>query len=221
MYQGDTFLLFSVELIEAETFSLGFCLFSQCCAAGDKSYIRSVAKAEGNETSPGDACVQCIAAANSANVCDLPSAHSYTSLEAETGHTVEFYHRARVDDLWKRFENAAEMTEHFVGRDDFLHTRHIDFGQRDQNVEKAGTTADANPRPIVVCMAKAGREKYVSLGQLNYAEHPAWGFSSFSVGMAEGELQMRHPSIVQLLCLTVAFLTELPCDQLSGTALSS
>lgn len=59
MYQGDPFLLLSVELIEAEIFSLRLCLFSQCCAAGDKSCIRSVAKAEENETSPGHACVQC------------------------------------------------------------------------------------------------------------------------------------------------------------------
>ncbi|NWW32007.1 DRC7 protein, partial [Panurus biarmicus] len=79
----------------------------------------------------------------------LLKAHSYTSLEPETGHTVEFYHRARVDGLWKRFENATEMTEHFVGREDFLHTRHIEFGERDGEMEKAGTTADANSRPIV------------------------------------------------------------------------
>ncbi|NWS31110.1 DRC7 protein, partial [Polioptila caerulea] len=79
----------------------------------------------------------------------LLKAHSYTSLEPETGHTVEFYHTARVDGLWKRFENATEMTEHFVGREDFLHTRHIEFGERDKKMEKAGITADTSPRPIV------------------------------------------------------------------------
>lgn len=150
VYQSDTFLLFSVELIEAETFSLEFCLFSQCCAAGDKSCIRSVAKVEENETCPGHACVQCIPVTNSENVCGLSPAHSYTSLEPETGHTVEFYHTARVDGLWKRFESATEMTEYFVGREDFLHTRHIEFDERDKKMEKAGATADANPRPIVV-----------------------------------------------------------------------
>lgn len=150
VYQGDTFLLLSVELIEAEIFSLGFCVFSQCCAAGDKSCIRSVAKAEENETSPGHACVQCITVANSENVCDLSLAHSYMSLEPETGHTVEFYHTARDDGLWKRFENATEMTEYFVGREDFLHMRHIEFDERDKEMEKAGVRADANPRPIVV-----------------------------------------------------------------------
>ncbi|KAL2300190.1 hypothetical protein Nmel_012154 [Mimus melanotis] len=79
----------------------------------------------------------------------LLKAHSYTSLEPETGHTVEFYHTARADGLWKRSENAAEMTEYFVGREDFLHTRHIEFGERDKEMENAGITADANPRPIV------------------------------------------------------------------------
>ncbi|XP_023790336.1 dynein regulatory complex subunit 7 isoform X2 [Cyanistes caeruleus] len=79
----------------------------------------------------------------------LLKAHSYTSLEPETGHTVEFYHTARVDGLCKRFENATEMTEYFVGREDFLHMRHIEFGERDEKTEKAGIAADANPRPIV------------------------------------------------------------------------
>ncbi|XP_033373119.1 dynein regulatory complex subunit 7 isoform X2 [Parus major] len=79
----------------------------------------------------------------------LLKAHSYTSLEPETGHTVEFYHTARVDGLCKRFENATEMTEYFVGREDFLHMRHIEFGERDKKTEKAGIAADANPRPIV------------------------------------------------------------------------
>ncbi|NWI05430.1 DRC7 protein, partial [Tichodroma muraria] len=79
----------------------------------------------------------------------LLKAHSYTSLEPETGHTVEFYHTARVDGLWKRFENATEMTEYFVGREDFLHMRHVEFGERDKKMDKAGVTADANPRPIV------------------------------------------------------------------------
>lgn len=166
--------------------------------------IRSVAKAEENETYTGHPCVQWITDANTENVCHLSLAHSYTSLEPETGHTVEFYHTARVDGLWKRFESATEMTEYFVGREDFLHMRHTEFGERDQKMEKADATADANPRPIVVCP----RQEYGSLWYLNYAKHTAWGSSSFSVGMAEVKLQMRYPSVVQLLCLTVASLTE-------------
>ncbi|NXC02921.1 DRC7 protein, partial [Orthonyx spaldingii] len=76
-------------------------------------------------------------------------AHSYTSLEPETGHTVEFYHKARVDELWKRSESATEMTEYFVGREDFLHRRHVKFGERDKKTQMAGAGTDANPRPIV------------------------------------------------------------------------
>lgn len=150
MYQGDTFLFLSAELMEAETFSLGLCLFSQCCAAGDNSCIRSVAKTEENGTSPGHACVQCITAANSEIVSDLSLAHTYTSLEPETGHTVEFYHKARVDGLWKRSETATEMTEYFEEREDLLHKRHIKFGEREHGMELLGGTAEANARPIVV-----------------------------------------------------------------------
>ncbi|NXH32849.1 DRC7 protein, partial [Myiagra hebetior] len=76
-------------------------------------------------------------------------AHSYTSLEPETGHTVEYYHTARVDGLWKRFESATEMTEYFEGREDFLHTRHIELGEREKKMQMAGIGTDANPRPIV------------------------------------------------------------------------
>ncbi|KAM3665148.1 dynein regulatory complex subunit 7 [Ammospiza maritima maritima] len=78
----------------------------------------------------------------------LLKAHTYTSLEPETGHTVEFYHKARVDGLWKRSETATEMTEYFEEREDLLHKRHIKFGEREQGMEMAGT-AEANTRPIV------------------------------------------------------------------------
>ncbi|KAM6380930.1 dynein regulatory complex subunit 7 isoform 2-T2 [Pluvialis apricaria] len=76
-------------------------------------------------------------------------AHTYTSLEPETEHTMEFYNEARVDGLQKRVENANEMTEYFVGRDDFLHTRHMEFGKRGQKIHLAGTRNYINSRPIV------------------------------------------------------------------------
>ncbi|NXF02914.1 DRC7 protein, partial [Smithornis capensis] len=76
-------------------------------------------------------------------------AHTYTSLEPETGHTMEFYHKARDDDLWKRVEKATEMTEYFVGRDDFLHIRHVEFGERENGMDTAGTRSDLHLRPIV------------------------------------------------------------------------
>ncbi|NXH13047.1 DRC7 protein, partial [Bucco capensis] len=72
-------------------------------------------------------------------------AHTYRSLEAETDHRMEFYPEVRVDGLQKRAETAEEMREDFVGREDFLHSRHVQFGQRGA----AGTQADINPLPIV------------------------------------------------------------------------
>ncbi|NWI85352.1 DRC7 protein, partial [Pitta sordida] len=79
----------------------------------------------------------------------LLKAHTYRSLEPETGHTMEFYHKARDDDLQKRVESATEMTEYFVGRDDFLHIRHVEFGKRENGMNVAGTRTDVKLRPIV------------------------------------------------------------------------
>ncbi|NXU27945.1 DRC7 protein, partial [Thalassarche chlororhynchos] len=76
-------------------------------------------------------------------------AHTYTLLEPETEHTMEFYNEARVDGLQKRVENANEMTEYFVGRDDFLHIRHMEFGKKGKKIHLAGTRTDINSRPIV------------------------------------------------------------------------
>ncbi|XP_009079990.1 PREDICTED: coiled-coil domain-containing protein lobo homolog [Acanthisitta chloris] len=76
-------------------------------------------------------------------------AHTYTSLEPETGHTMEFYHEARADDLWKLVESATGMTEYFVGRDDFLHTRHMELGKREKKMDVAGTRTDPGFRPVV------------------------------------------------------------------------
>ncbi|XP_075289734.1 dynein regulatory complex subunit 7 isoform X3 [Opisthocomus hoazin] len=76
-------------------------------------------------------------------------AHTYGSLEPETKRTMEFYNEARVDGLQKRVENATEMTEYFVGQDDFLHLRHVEFGKRGKKVHLAGTRTDVNSRPIV------------------------------------------------------------------------
>ncbi|NXO55759.1 DRC7 protein, partial [Aramus guarauna] len=76
-------------------------------------------------------------------------AHTYTSLEPETERTIEFYNEARVDGLQKVVEKADEMTEYFVGRDDFLHVRHVEFGKRGKKIHLAGTRTDVNARPIV------------------------------------------------------------------------
>ncbi|NXD79089.1 DRC7 protein, partial [Halcyon senegalensis] len=76
-------------------------------------------------------------------------AHTYLSLEAGTDRSMEFYNEARVDGLQKRVENANEMTEYFMGRDDFLHVRHVEFGKRGKKVHLADTRTDINARPIV------------------------------------------------------------------------
>ncbi|NXX98916.1 DRC7 protein, partial [Centropus bengalensis] len=74
-------------------------------------------------------------------------AHTYASMEPETEQTMEFYNEARVDDLQKRVENTTEMTEYFVGRNDFLHMRQAKFGKRGEEV--AGIIIDTKFRPIV------------------------------------------------------------------------
>ncbi|XP_074958089.1 dynein regulatory complex subunit 7 isoform X2 [Phalacrocorax aristotelis] len=76
-------------------------------------------------------------------------AHTYMSLEPDTERTMEFYNEARVDGLQKRVENANEMTEYFLGRDDFLHVRHMEFGKRGKKIHLAGTRTDIYSRPIV------------------------------------------------------------------------
>ncbi|NXE11065.1 DRC7 protein, partial [Lophotis ruficrista] len=76
-------------------------------------------------------------------------AHTYMSLEPETECTMEFYNEARVDGLQKRVENANEMIEYFLGRDDFLHVRHVEFGKSGQKIHFAGSGTDINSRPIV------------------------------------------------------------------------
>uniref|UniRef100_A0A8C3JPZ1 Dynein regulatory complex subunit 7 n=1 Tax=Calidris pygmaea TaxID=425635 RepID=A0A8C3JPZ1_9CHAR len=76
-------------------------------------------------------------------------AHTYTSLQPETEYTMEFYNEARVDGLQKRVETPNEMTEYFVGRDDFLHVRYMEFGKRRKKIHLAGTRTDINSRPIV------------------------------------------------------------------------
>uniref|UniRef100_A0A8D0F5Z0 Dynein regulatory complex subunit 7 n=1 Tax=Strix occidentalis caurina TaxID=311401 RepID=A0A8D0F5Z0_STROC len=75
-------------------------------------------------------------------------AHTYTSLEPETERTMEFYSEARVDGLQKRVKNAEEMTEYFVGREDSLHVRHIEFRKRGKKIHLAGTRTEINSQPI-------------------------------------------------------------------------
>ncbi|NXU54706.1 DRC7 protein, partial [Turnix velox] len=72
-------------------------------------------------------------------------AHTYMSLEPDSGYSMEFYTAARVDELQKRVGSANEMTEYFGDRDDFLHIRYIKFGRRGKKVHMAGTRTDSRP----------------------------------------------------------------------------
>ncbi|XP_032848732.2 dynein regulatory complex subunit 7 isoform X3 [Tyto alba] len=76
-------------------------------------------------------------------------AHTYMLLEPETEHTMEFYNEVRVDGLQKRVKNATEMTEYFMGRDDFLHVRYIQFCKRGKKIHLAGTRTETNSQPLV------------------------------------------------------------------------
>ena len=134
-------------------------------------------------------------------------AHTYISLEPETEHTMEFYNEARVDGLQKRVENANEMTEYFVGRDDFLHIRHMEFGKRGKKIHVAGTRTDINSRPVVV-WARQEQKNICHCDIYTMQNIPPGALGSFSVGTAKAKLQMGRPSLVQLRCLTVACLTE-------------
>uniref|UniRef100_H2YT25 Coiled-coil domain-containing protein 135 n=1 Tax=Ciona savignyi TaxID=51511 RepID=H2YT25_CIOSA len=73
----------------------------------------------------------------------------------EAERTMTFFHKARVDGLCKREETPAEITEHFINRDDFLYLRHVLFGKRQKKVAPA--TAEGTPRPILKITEKFHR----------------------------------------------------------------
>lgn len=134
-------------------------------------------------------------------------AYTYTSLEPETEYTMEFYNEARVDGLQKRVETANEMTEYFAGRDDFLHVRYMEFGKRGKKIHLVGTRTDINSRPIVVRPRQ--EQKNICCCDISTTQNIVpRALRSFSAGTAKAKVQMGCPSLVQLLCLTVACLTE-------------
>ncbi|XP_060041464.1 dynein regulatory complex subunit 7 isoform X3 [Erinaceus europaeus] len=73
--------------------------------------------------------------------------HSYKSMQPEMDRAMEFYESARVDGLIKREETPKTMTEHFLGRSDFLSYRHINFGPRVKKLPL--NSPESNPRPVV------------------------------------------------------------------------
>eukprot|EP00076_Gallus_gallus_P010429 XP_004944089.1 dynein regulatory complex subunit 7 [Gallus gallus] len=75
--------------------------------------------------------------------------HAYKSMNPQTERVMEFYTETRVDGLQKLAENASEMKEYFVGRDDFKYFQHTEFRTKRKKVTLAGVGTDVNSRPIV------------------------------------------------------------------------
>lgn len=129
---------------------------------------------------------------------------------------MEFYNEARVDGLQKRVETASEMTEYFMGRDDFLYLRHVNFGNQGDETQRI----DMSSKPIMV---RSRQEQNICYSDIYTAQNilPST-LGSFSVDTARAKLQMRYPSLAQLLCLRAACLTEgynvTSCHQLPGAA---
>ena len=69
---------------------------------------------------------------------------------AESERSMAFYSEARVDGLEKRIETPTEMTECFVGREDMLHYKHIEFGRRPKKFGPQDEAVGLAPRPITV-----------------------------------------------------------------------
>uniref|UniRef100_A0A8V0ZJQ7 Dynein regulatory complex subunit 7 n=1 Tax=Gallus gallus TaxID=9031 RepID=A0A8V0ZJQ7_CHICK len=75
--------------------------------------------------------------------------HAYKSMNPQTERVMEFYTETRVDGLQKLAENASEMKEYFMGRDDFKYFQHTEFRTKRKKVTLAGVGTDVNSRPIV------------------------------------------------------------------------
>ena len=76
--------------------------------------------------------------------------HKYkisAGLIPEGERTLVFFNNARVDGLERRVETPLMMTENFIGRDDFLVYRHVEYGVRQK---KFGPAAESSYRPIEV-----------------------------------------------------------------------
>ncbi|XP_004704701.1 dynein regulatory complex subunit 7 isoform X1 [Echinops telfairi] len=73
--------------------------------------------------------------------------HAYKSMLPENDRVMEFYESARVDGLIKREETPTTMDEYFLGRADFLSSRHVKFGPRVKKL--ALNSPESNPRPVV------------------------------------------------------------------------
>lgn len=140
--------------------------------------------------------------------------HTYKSMSPQTERVMEFYTETRVDGLQKLAENDNEMKEYFVGRDDFKYFQHTEFRSKRKKVTLVGTRTDVNSRPIVVRPRQEQKNIcHCDIYTLQNMLPEALG--SFLVDTTKAKLQMKHTSLVQLLCLSIACLTQPQCMHLS------
>lgn len=83
--------------------------------------------------------------------------YKFNSTSPESERTMIFYHNARVDGLEMRKETPTEMTENFVGREDFLFYRYTEFGRRQHVFAPQNMPDTVNDRPIIKIIEKFHR----------------------------------------------------------------
>lgn len=136
--------------------------------------------------------------------------HAYKSMNPQTERVMEFYTETRVDGLQKLAENASEMKEYFMGRDDFKYFQHTEFRTKRKKVTLAGVGTDVNSRPIVVRPRQ--EQKSICHSDIYTLQNMLpEALGSFLLDTTKAKLQMKHPSLVQLLCLSIACLTQPQC----------
>ncbi|KAM4618733.1 dynein regulatory complex subunit 7 isoform 2-T2 [Polymixia lowei] len=89
--------------------------------------------------------------------CHLKSLR-YVTLTPDTQREMEFYSKARVDELVRRVESPGQMTETFQDRDDFLYYRHVVFGQP-VKVLIPRETPEPGSRPIQTVVERFHRNR--------------------------------------------------------------
>ena len=62
-----------------------------------------------------------------------------------------FYHKARLDGLFKRQESVSELTDYFLDRDDYLEFRKTIYAER---VPASPSTVKDHSRSIVVRLSR-------------------------------------------------------------------
>ncbi|XP_033347951.1 dynein regulatory complex subunit 7-like isoform X1 [Bombus vosnesenskii] len=79
------------------------------------------------------------------------------SNEIDSERILDFYHVPRFDGLSKFEMNPSYLTQHFVGRDDFLYYRHVQFSQD----RKTSAPQDIHYRHILNIVEKFNRDERI------------------------------------------------------------